>query len=215
LTLNEHSLWKWSLNWGEIMPNIIVGSCPMTPDDIFLLRRKANVSALLSLQHDEGLNYWNIDYPAMVQAAQDLKMVMIRCPIRDFDIPDMRRNLPHAVSTLNHLLHSHHRTYVHCTAGLGRSPLIVLGDLIWIANYHKEDAIRLILRGRPGAVPAWEAFHGACDDLENRYSDEIEMLAYRLYESGQNNDPLMDWDQAKSDIFNKELLRVSNEHVKQ
>jgi len=175
LELNEHSIWKWSLNWGEITPDIIVGSCPMTPDDIVRLRRQAGVSAMLSLQHDECLNYWDIDYPAMYQAAQDLSMVMIRCPIRDFDIPDMRQNLPHAVSMLAHLLSSHHRTYVHCTAGLGRSPLIVLGYLIWIEKYHKEEAIRTILHGRPNAVPAWEAFYGACDDLEDLYRDQIQV----------------------------------------
>ena len=181
----------------------------MTPDDIVRLRRQAGVSAMLSLQHDECLNYWDIDYPAMYQAAQDLSMVMIRCPIRDFDIPDMRQNLPHAVSMLAHLLSSHHRTYVHCTAGLGRSPLIVLGYLIWIEKYHKEEAIRTILHGRPNAVPAWEAFYGACDDLEDLYRDQIQVLAHRLCEYGVYCDPLTDWNQAKSDIFKKELLTAS------
>ena len=178
----------------------------MTPDDVVRIREEAGASALLSLQHDECLAYWNIDSDAICQAANALNVVTMRCPILDFDIPDMRRNLPSAISMLAHLLRSGHRTYVHCTAGLGRSPLTVLGYLILIENVYKEEAIRFIRHGRPNAVPAWEAFYGACDDLENRYKEDIRRHAYALYESGVNQDPLVDWTQAKYAVFKKELI---------
>ncbi|CAB5108362.1 hypothetical protein D3OALGA1CA_1871 [Olavius algarvensis associated proteobacterium Delta 3] len=200
-------MWTWSLNWGEITPYIVVGSCPMTPGDIIRIREETGVSALFSLQHDECLAYWKIDAKAMCHAAKKLKLATMRCPIRDFDVPDMRRNLPRAISTLAHLLRSGHRTYVHCTAGLGRSPLTVLGYLILMENVHKDEAIRLILRGRPDAVPAWEALYGACDDLENLYREDISMRAYELYETGVNQDPLMDWTKAKFAVFKKELIK--------
>jgi len=141
----------------------------MTPEDIVRIREKVGASALLSLQHDECQAYWGIDSDAICHVANELNVVTMRCPIRDFDIPDMRRKLPSAISMLARLLRSGHRIYVHCTAGVGRSPLTVLGYLILIENVHKEEANRLILHGRPNAVPAWEAFYGACDDLENRY----------------------------------------------
>jgi hypothetical protein len=57
-------MWTWSLNWGEVTPHIVVGTCPMTPEDLGRLRARAAVTAVLSLQHDDCLDYWGIDYPA-------------------------------------------------------------------------------------------------------------------------------------------------------
>ena len=199
------AMWKWSLNWSEVTPRIVIGSCPMTPDDIERIYVKTSASALFSLQHDDCLAYWQIDYKAMRRTGSKLNMEMARCPIHDFDIPDMRKNLPGAVSTLAQLLTAGNRVYVHCTAGLGRSPLTVLGYLILIENYPEEEAIGIIKKSRPDAVPAWEAFYGACDDLEKRYRSEIQNRAYALYEAGVNDNPLMDWKQAKSEIFRIKL----------
>ena len=96
-------MWTWSLNWGEITPHIVVGSCPMTPDDLREISTETGVSAVLSLQHDECLEYWDIDYAEMLRAGSELGLVLVRCPIRDFDVPDMRRRLPDAVRALDHL----------------------------------------------------------------------------------------------------------------
>jgi len=53
-------MWTWSLNWGEITPKIVSGTCPMEPDDLRRIREGAGVSAVFSLQHDDchayGLN---------------------------------------------------------------------------------------------------------------------------------------------------------------
>ncbi len=47
------NMWTWSLNWGEITPRILIGTCPMTPADLDRIRAGADVSALLSLQHND------------------------------------------------------------------------------------------------------------------------------------------------------------------
>jgi hypothetical protein len=88
---------------------------------------------------------------------------------------------------------------------MGRAPLTVLGYLVWVAGYDRKDAIRLILQGRPEAVPAWEAFDGAEADLETRYRNEIQTMAYQLYNAGVNADCEADWHQAKAEIFRKKL----------
>lgn len=201
-------MWTWSLNWGDITPHIVIGTCPMTPDDVVRISEKTGVSALFSLQHDDCLAFWQIDDDTMRRTAEEINVVMARCPMRDFDIADMRKNLPGAISTLTRLITAGHRTYVHCTAGLGRAPLTVLGYLILIEKYPKQAAIRLLLNGRPEAVPAWEAFYGACYDLEAQYRESIRKHAYALYVSKANNDPLLDWKQAKSDIFKSELTAL-------
>ena len=83
-------MWTWSLNWGEISPHIVVGSCPMSPADIGRIQAGAGVSAMLSLQHDDCLAYWAIDYAVMQRQGMRLGLAMTRCPIRDFDIHDQR-----------------------------------------------------------------------------------------------------------------------------
>ena len=104
----------------------------MTSDDLKIIHTEAGVSAVLSLQHDDCLAYWGVDYQAMCQTGTEIGLKMARCPIRDFDVGDMRRQLPAAISMLTNLATSGHRIYVHCTAGLGRAPLTVLGYLILI-----------------------------------------------------------------------------------
>lgn len=198
-------MWTWSLNWGEVTPSIVIGSCPMTAADLKRIVEENRIGAVLSLQHDDCLAYWDIDYAAMAATARKMDVIMTRCPIRDFDIADMRRRLPEAVSMLAGLIGSERRTYVHCTAGMGRAPLTVLGYLVWVAGYDREEAIRLILQGRPEAVPAWEAFDGAEADLETRYRNEIQAMAYQLYNAGVNADSEADWHQAKAKIFRKKL----------
>ncbi len=147
-------MWKWSLNWGRVTPSIVIGSCPMTINDLKQIQAETGVTAVLSVQHDDCLQYWRIDYPAMRRAGIRLGMNMARCPIRDFDIEDMRRRLPASIACLARLLDAGHKIYVHCTAGLGRSSLVTLGYLTLVNNHSPEDAIQCILKARPGAVPA-------------------------------------------------------------
>lgn len=202
-------MWTWSLNWNEITPQIVVGTCPMTADDLTRLREEADISAVLCLQHDECLAYWGIDYSRLRRRAVEMALTLIRCPIRDFDIPDMRRRLPLAVATLASLQMARHRTYVHCTAGLGRSPLTVLGYLTLVECLDAEEAISRILAGRPDAIPAWEAYHGCRHDLVTRHRDAIDERAYQLFQQGVHGSAEADWRQAEAEVLRSELLRAT------
>jgi len=93
-------MWTWSLNWGEITSRIVVGACPLRPDDLKSIAERAGASALLSLQHDACHAYWRIDYQEMQRVGARLGLAMDRCPIRDFDIEDMRHQLPKAIAQL-------------------------------------------------------------------------------------------------------------------
>ena len=136
-------------------------------------------------------------------------LAMDRFPIRDFDIPDMRRQLAGAVSALARLLGQGHRIYVHCTAGLGRAPLTVLGYLTLVEQQDPETAIQLILKGRPAAVPAWEAYHGCCHDLAAQHRAAIERLAYGFHEQGIPGDADAHWRQAQTQILQSVLAGPS------
>jgi hypothetical protein len=43
--------WIWSLNWGVVTPELVVGTCPMAPADLRLITEGTGATAVLSLQH--------------------------------------------------------------------------------------------------------------------------------------------------------------------
>jgi len=180
----------------------------MTPADLGRIHAGTGVSALLSLQHDDCLAYWGIDYAAMRRYGADLGLTMHRCPVRDFDIADQCARLPHAVAALARLRSAGHRTYVHCTAGLGRAPLTVLGYLTWLEGLSPDFAIGLIDAARPGAVPAWEAYLGCRDDLLARHRTRIEARAYELHEADRCRDALENWSAAEAEVLRAVLTAM-------
>lgn len=204
-------MWTWSLNWGQITDHIVIGTCPMIPDDLKRIISEAGVSGVLSLQHDDCLAYWGINYEMMCRTGTGLGLMMQRCPIRDFDVPDMRRCLPRAILMLANMLAYGHRIYIHCTAGMGRAPVVVLGYLTLVERYSPDEAIRLILEGRPGSVPAWEAYYGCCEDLVARHRKAIERRAYELYEQGVHGNADADWFQAQAETLRSILTQETAE----
>jgi hypothetical protein len=199
-------MWRWSLTWGEVTQRLVVGACPMKPQDLRRIRDEAGASALLSLQHDACHEYFGIDYAEMASAASALGLVMAREPMRDFDIGEMRRRLPSAIAALARVQADGHRTYVHCTAGLGRAPLTVLGYLTLVEGLDPEQTIRMILAARPGAVPAWEAYHGCLEDLTKRHRTAIEQRAHALHVEGVHGSAEADWRQARAEVLRASLL---------
>jgi len=162
-------MWTWSLNWAEITPTILIGACPMAPADVERIHREGGCAALLSVQHDDCLGYWGIDEAALRDRGRALGLRMQRRPMRDFDSDDQRLGLAAAVAALAEMQSAGHRTYVHCTAGLGRAPLTVWAYLSWIEGWDPQDAVALIKARRAGAVPSPEAFVGCRSDLLARY----------------------------------------------
>ena len=110
----------------------------------------------------------------------------------------------------NMLVHGH-RIYVHCTAGMGRAPVVVLGYLTLMEGYSLDDAIRFILEGRPESVPAWESYYGCIEDLVARHREAIERLAYELYKLGVHGNADADWFQAQAEILRSVLTQKTSE----
>ena len=112
----------------------MIGSCPVVPDDVDRIRDDTGVTALLSLQSDDCRRALGIDQRQLAEHASRRALVFVGAPFRDFDPADQRNRLPDAVRTLSSLLRSGHRVYVHCTAGINRSPLVVLAYLTFLAE---------------------------------------------------------------------------------
>jgi hypothetical protein len=131
---------------------------------------------------------------------------MVNAPMRDFDPPDQRRNLPKAVRRLVGLLAAGHRVYVHCTAGINRGPLAVLSYLTFVEGLPFEEALAVLYAGRPGAEPTWEAYHGTREDLLAAARDEIALEAYLLSQSHPGRTSEANWVEAERSILRKVLL---------
>jgi len=202
-------MWQWSLNWNRIRDDIVVGSCPMTTDDIDKIRTKTKVTALLSLQTDLCREHFGIDYPLHVVHGQAAGLTMLNVPMLDFNTDDQRRVLPDAVHGLNILLASGYRVYVHCTAGMNRSPLTVLGYLTFVDGLAPEPAFKRIQKRRREAAPDWEAYNGCRSDLLERSQEEVIARSRDLHKKNKKAHPDHNWFQAEravlSDLFRSQM----------
>lgn len=194
----------WPLNWNVVRHDRVVGGGPRTPSDLDALRVEPRVSAVLSVQHDECLAEHKIDYPRQVRYGRRLSLTMERGPLRDFDPADQRRGLPTAVRGLYGLLRQGHRVYVHCTAGINRSPLVVLTYLTLVEGMGLEEAMTLLLHARPEVCPTWEAYHGCRQELTARYEARIRQRARELRQ-GSALPEQEAWRQAERAIWREAL----------
>lgn len=121
------------MNYNFIRPDLIVGSCLQTPEDVDKLR-KIGVKTIFCLQQDPDLEYFGVDISSIQAYAKKYSDIQhIRCEIRDFDAFDLRMRLPAVVGTLYKAVKRNGGvTYVHCTAGMGRAPAVALTYMFWV-----------------------------------------------------------------------------------
>jgi predicted protein tyrosine phosphatase len=205
-----HGDWTWTLNWSVIREDIVVGACPMTPRDLDHIRKQTGVTALLSVQTDLCRAAFDIDFAAHTRHARKRGLILINAPMRDFDPPDQRRRLPDAVRCLHRLLSRGERVYVHCTAGINRSPLTVLGYLTFIEGMSPAAADRLIKAARPEAAPSWEAYDNCRQDLVNLCRDAIERRAWDLAKTEPESAPEAHWIRAEKEIIRDVFLATAS-----
>ncbi len=202
--------WQWSLNWGDIRHDIVVGSCPMTIEDIDRIAGEAGATALLSLQTDLCRGAFSIDFSAHQTHARRRNLQLANVPMRDFDPPEQRRLLPDAVRALTRLIgNGGTRVYVYCTAGINRSPLTVLGYLTFVEGLTTEAAMDLILHGRPVAEPYWDSYYGCRHDLVEQYRDAIELRAWDASRYGEAGDADFNWLTAERDVIREVFLATA------
>jgi len=153
-----------AMNFNQVLPNVFVGSYPESVDDIEQLQKKVGVTALLNLQTEEDMQRLGCDWRGLRAHCRRLKLALRHVPVRDFDAEDLRKNLPVCVQALGELLRKGHTVYVHCTAGLGRSPSVVITYLHWVQQFELDKAVRLMQQCRP-CSPNLEAIRLASEDV--------------------------------------------------
>jgi len=157
-------------NFARITGQLIVGSQPQNAADIDTLYNSETVRAIESLQEiSEDLNNFNEE-----QDCRQKGIAYERVPIRDQNPPSVRTHLPVAVGILDKAIREKLKepgqtVYLHCRAGLGRSPSVAAAYLYWFTDDITLDEACARLRAlRAGSNPYGDAIRGATYDILGR-----------------------------------------------
>lgn len=133
-----------------VAERLFVGPCPSSPERIRALR-SAGVGALLCLQTDDDLDSLGLQWPLLFRFLMAQGIAAHRSAIVDFDDGALTRGLPAAVERVRDLSHGGTAVYLHCTAGINRSPTVAIGYLVAHGGLDLDSAWRQVTERRPSA----------------------------------------------------------------
>jgi protein-tyrosine phosphatase len=198
------------MDYDQILPELFVGSHPASSDEIDRLQAESDITAVLNVQTDGDMQYVNLDWGSLQAHYTARGIELRRVPVRDFDPVDLREKLPACVRVLNQLLAAGRPVYVHCTAGAGRSPSVVIAYLHWCRGWDLDEAVAHVKHRRP-CSPNVEAIQLATQDLLNdpAIRQEIERRAHELFQQRppRSGTQLQDWAQAERQVLQEVLNR--------
>lgn len=135
-----------------ILPGLLVGRAPQTPDDVAGLKSRG-VSAVLCLQTDDDLAALGLTWSRLREWYDAAGIEAHRLPIEDWSPQAVIARMDEAVQAVRRLLERGHVLYLHCTAGANRSPSVALAYLCKVQGEPLERALSRVLRSRPQAAP--------------------------------------------------------------
>lgn len=130
----------------QILPQLLIGPCPQSTWDIDILNEDYKVTAVLSMQTEDDLVNREINWDDMERHYREKSIEVRRVPVRDFDPEDLRKNLPACVAVLEELLGAGYTVYIHCNAGMNRSPSAAIAYLHWIEGQDLDKAVDYVSR---------------------------------------------------------------------
>jgi hypothetical protein len=125
----------------QLLPQLFVGSCPANIDDIDRLKTDYGITAILSLQTDDELDYSELGRSRIEGRCDESGIGVQRIPVEAFDGEDGLRNLSRCVTALDERLRRGHSVYIHCNLGTVRSPSVVIAYLVWRQGWKLTDAV--------------------------------------------------------------------------
>jgi protein-tyrosine phosphatase len=137
------------MNPSEVLPRLLVGSCPAGADDIERLQTAHGVTAILSLQTDDDLEERQLDWNRIEADCRRQAIVARRIPVERFDVEDGLATLSHCVVALDELLREGRTVYLHCNLGTVRSPGVVVAYLVWRQGWKLSEAIDYVRDRHP------------------------------------------------------------------
>ena len=147
-------------HYSDLDSHLAVGSYPHAPEHMSSLARDHGVKTVLCLQSDDDLASRGIQWPILWQFYLRLGITAVRVPIVDFDKKDLLAHLDEAVSAVRSGVDAGGKVYVHCTAGLNRSPTVIIGYLVNHREMSLDDAVEWVMARHdcvpyPDVLEAW------------------------------------------------------------
>ena len=129
-----------------------MGPYPRDPAQVLSLQR-SGISAVLNVQSDIDFRDRAIHWESFWKFYVARGIHVVRYPIRDFDSADLCEKLPAAVDALDQLMTGGHSVYLHCTAGVNRSPTVAIAWLVTHRGFKLDAAHAHFMAIRSMAVP--------------------------------------------------------------
>lgn len=123
---------------GRVIPRLYLGPAPSTHGDYQQLAG-LNVTEILSLQTEEDGPKGAIDSER--NAAAEFGIDFTNVPVTDFDPLELLWKLPDCVATVERILTAGETLYLHCTAGVNRSPTVAVAYLHDRLHWPLDQAI--------------------------------------------------------------------------
>lgn len=146
-----------AMNYHQLLPELFVGSSPLTKEDVRKLAVQG-VTAVLNLTTDDDLNWYKINVTKMMEHFHMVNIEYHRLPVEDFNVTELSAKLPECIAAVDQILRSGHRLYLHCIAGVNRSPTVAIAYLHRHRGYELTKAILYVMSRRP-CDPLLEALH--------------------------------------------------------
>jgi hypothetical protein len=139
-------------HYTDLDEHLAVGSHPHAPEHMTSLARDHGVSTVVCLQTDEDLASRGLQWPILWQLYLRLGLDVTRVPIQDFDKRDLLAHLDTAVAAVHAGVQAGGKVYIHCSAGLNRSPTTVIAYLIRHRDMALDEALTWVTE-RHDCVP--------------------------------------------------------------
>ena len=140
---------------------------------------------MFNTQQDKDMEYWKVDFASVKRQIEKRGMKLERYPFVDFSADSLREGLPAAAAALDAAARRGETVYLHCTAGMGRSPGLAIAYMYLFLDAHDslDGAYEALTSIRP-CGPKKESIRAATCDILAAHSDEwpIKLLERELNE---------------------------------
>ena len=135
----------------DLDEQLAVGSHPHAPEHLDQLQ-EAGVTAVVNLQTDEDLGHRGVQWSFLWQLYTQRRIRVARVPITDHAPDELASLLGEAVDQVQSFMEADRKVYIHCSAGLNRSPTVLIAWLVRHRGMSLEDA-EAWLQERHSCVP--------------------------------------------------------------
>lgn len=143
-------------DWSPINRDLFIGSAPRSRKDFDELAAHG-ITAILSLLTDDDIIKDGLRWEQIEHWSSMVGIDARRVPIQDHSPEAVIAKLKGAVMALRMLHAEGHTVYLHCSAGINRSPTIAVAYLVKAKGLSVNEALDIVKTARPSMQPYQQA----------------------------------------------------------